>query len=166
MFALAKDPQAYGVSNNLILLGWSSGGNLALTTAFNLQKKSPKIFEKFSQIIVMSSWIDLTMYVHRQCPYQKQQAGDTIAAGDRVLTEMSVCYLDVGDRGDEVNYCPASRSKDELAALPLTTLIVGGSEVLLGDSVYMAHALKEAGTIAQLIVLEGARHIIIWCLTS
>jgi epsilon-lactone hydrolase len=158
MFALAEDPQAYGVSNNLILLGWSSGGNLALTVALNLQKKSPTRFEKFSQIILMSSWIDLTMYVHRQCPFQKQQAGDTIAAGDRVLTEMSMCYLDVGDKGNEVNYSPASRSENDLAGLPLTTLIVGGSEVLLGDSVYMAHVLNEAGTTAQLIVLEGQTH--------
>lgn len=156
MLALTSNLEYLEFSNNICLLGWSSGGNLALTAALNLQKNSPKNFKKISKIIALSSWMDLTMRTLHECPYQKQQAGDTIAAGDVPLTAMSKHYIP--DDSSPENYSPSYRPNEELKNLPPVFLIAGSSEVILGDTILMTHVLRHAGTPATLIVVEGQTH--------
>lgn len=158
MLELTQNSIILGFSDDITLLGWSSGANLALTLALNLRDISYVQFSKISHVIAMSSWIDLSMNTIRHAPYQKQQAVDCTAAGDKVLTEMSKCYLKIGDRGDEPLYCPAARGDEALRDLPFVTLIAGEYDVILGDSVYMAHMLNHAGTPSQLIILKGQTH--------
>ena len=150
--------ETYGISENFILMGWSSGANIAITAALNLQNEAPILFGKISKLVLLSPWIDLSMRTQKEGPYQTQQNADTIAAGAEPLTQMSTWYLPKDATGGESEFCPATRSADELKNLPFTTVITGGSEVLFGDSVLITHALKQAGTAVQLVVLQGQTH--------
>lgn len=156
--ALLSSAVSCGVSENFILMGWSSGANTALTAVLNLQKKIPRLFRKISQMILLSSWIDLSMQVLTKGPYQTQQNADTIAAGAEPLTQMSKWYLPVNAVGNEPQFCPAARAAAELRDLPLISVIAGSSEVLLGDSIFLVNALSNAGAPVQLIILEGQTH--------
>lgn len=153
-----KKPLFLNLSENVILMGWSSGSSQALTTALNLQEKSMSLFRKISQLILLSPWIDLTLCVNREGPYQDQQNLDTLAAGADVLERMSKWYLPEGARGNEPEFCPAFRSPNEISKLPLVTIISGGSEVLLGDGIFLAHELRLREAPVQLIVVEGQTH--------
>ena len=146
--AVLENSNALGCSDNLILMGWSSGAHMALSLALRLQQEAPKQFAKISQLILMSPWIDLSLNVARNGPYQAQQNSDTIAVGADVLEIMREWYLD-----DSYKHSLA-----ELKNLPFTTVIAGGCEVLLGDAVFITDALQKAGTPVQLIILEGQTH--------
>jgi acetyl esterase/lipase len=152
------NPTAVGVSENVILMGWSSGGNMALTLAMNLEDEAPSLFHKISRLILLSPWIDLSLQVSRKGPFQLQQNADKIAAGADLLEIMGKCYLPAGCIGTEPEYCPAYRDEETLRALPPVTIIVGGCEVLFGDSVFITDALQRAGAKVQLIALEGQTH--------
>lgn len=156
--ALLKSTNIYDISNDIILLGWSSGSNQALTMALNLANKFPNLFDKISKLILLSPWVDLTMQVTRRGPYQEQQAADKLAAGPDILEQMAKWYLPEGCRGDEPEFCPAFRSKHELSQLPPTTIISGDCEVLLGDGVFLANKLNNADVKVQFIALEGQIH--------
>lgn len=156
--ALLTHPFSYGVSEKLVLMGWSSGSNLALTTLLNLKRNIPDSIKKISQLILLSPWIDLSMKIAREGPYQAQQNADTIAANTDLLETMASWYLPEGFKGDEASVCPASRNQGEMAELPLVTVISGGCEVLLGDGVLIADKLRRAGNPVQLIILEGQTH--------
>jgi acetyl esterase/lipase len=156
--ALLEEPTTLSLSNNIILMGWSSGAHIALTLALNFQKETPQLFRRISQLLLLSAWMDLSLQVTREGPYQPQQHLDTIAAGADLLEIMAQWYLPEGYEDDELTYCPALRPVDELKTLPPTSVIVGGCDVLLGDSVFIADKLKHAGTPAQFIALEGQTH--------
>lgn len=156
--ALLEGPTALRLSNNIILMGWSSGAHMALTLALNLQKETPQLFRRITQLLLLSAWMDLSLQVTREGPYQAQQHLDTIAAGADLLAMMAGWYLPDSYKGNEPEYCPALRPTDELKTLPPTTVIVGGCDVLLGDSVFIADKLRHAGTSTQFIALEGQTH--------
>ncbi len=152
------DPIVFSTSENISLMGWSSGSNLALTLSMNLQREVPNLFRKISQLILLSPWVDLSMRVSREGPYQSQQKTDTIAAGIDLLEVMANCYLPDDCKGDEPEFCPVYRTTKEMHGLPSITVVVGGSEVLLGDAVFLADKLKQAGVPVQFIALEGQTH--------
>lgn len=158
MYELTGNALPLGFSNDITLLGWSSGGNLALTTALNLRNKCAEHFAKITHIIAMSSWIDLSMKSICEGPYKAQQALDSTAAGATVLSQMGRCYLSEREHGFEPSICPAARDEDELCELPLVTLIAGEHDVILADSILMANSLNQAGAKARLILLEGQTH--------
>ena len=153
-----KNPTGLGVSKNIVLMGWSSGSNLALTLSLNLQRTAPQLFKKVSQLILLSPWMDLSMCVSREGPYQSQQNMDTIAAGPDLLEMMGKCYLPKGFKGHEPEFCPVARHPDEMRNLPPVTVIIGGCEILFGDGVFTVDTLKRAGVPVQLVVLEGQTH--------
>lgn len=155
---LLDDPRTLRLSNNTILMGWSSGAHMALTLTLHFQKEAPHLFHRISQLLLLSAWMDLSLQVTKEGPYQTQQHQDTIAAGPDLLRIMAQWYLPEGYKDDELTYCPALRPVNELKALPPTSVIVGGCDVLLGDSVFIADRLRHAGTPAQLIALEGQTH--------
>ncbi len=155
---LLANPLRHGFSENVILMGWSSGSNLALTLALNLQTQAPNLYSKISKFILLSPWIDLSLQVSRTGPFQTQQNADTIAAGADLLELMSKWYLPAGSQGTEAEFCPACRSPEALAKLAPVTIITGACEVLFGDAVFLADALKRAGTETQLIAVEGQTH--------
>lgn len=148
----------FNLSDNVIMMGWSSGGHMALTQALHLQKIVPHLFKKITKLILLSSWMDLSLNVARTGPYQIQQNSDTIAAGHDLLELMAKWFLSEGSDGNEAQYCPALQAKEVLKALPLVTVVAGGCEVLLGDSVFITDKLQEAGTKVQFIALEGQTH--------
>lgn len=146
------------LSDNIILMGWSSGGHMALSLALQLQKEIPSLFKKMTKLILLSSWMDLSLNVARTGPYQLQQKSDTIAAGPDLLEAMAQWYLPEGYNGSEPQYCPVLQTKEMLKTLPPVTVIAGGCEVLLGDSVFLTDKLREAGAAVQFIALEGQTH--------
>ncbi len=155
---LLTHPNNFNLSDNIILMGWSSGGHMALSQTLHLQKIMPQLFKKITKLILLSPWMDLSLNVARTGPYQFQQNSDTIAAGHDILALMAKWYLPEGYDGSETPYCPALYAKEVLKVLPPVTIIAGGCEVLLGDSVFITDKLQEAGAKVQFVALEGQTH--------
>lgn len=152
--ALLRSPQG----KNVVLLGWSSGGNLVLTSYLNIQKSAPELRHHISHLIPLSPWIDLSMQVARFGPYQKQQRMDTTSIGAEAIFAMSRWYLPEECIGNEPAYCPAARDPQELKTLPSTTIMVGDCDGIFGDAIFITHHLKQAGAPVQLMVMKGKTH--------
>lgn len=159
LLGLLTQSTELGFSDRINLMGWSSGGNMAMTLSLNILKTNPALYKaKVKELFLFSPWLDLSLTVSRNGPFQIQQALDITAAGPDLLEMMARCYLPDGMRGDEPEYCPTCRSHDELKELPPVTVITGGCEVLFGDAILAAHVMKKAGVKTELVVIEGQTH--------
>ena len=152
--ALLHDPP----SKKITLMGWSSGGNLALTSYLNLQQNAPELAKLVNQLILIGPWIDISMQVTKFGPFQKQQNMDRTSIGPEVIMQMARWYLLEGCTGTEPEYCPASRSSDELKTAPPVAVITGDCEGTFGDAVFVTYHLRHAGAKVQLMVLKGQTH--------
>jgi acetyl esterase/lipase len=140
------------------LMGWSSGGNLALTSYLNLQQSAPELARQVKQLILIGPWIDISMQVSKFGPFQKQQNMDRTSIGPDVIAQMARWYLPEGCNGAEPEYCPASRNPDELKTVPPVAVIIGDCEGIFGDAAFITYHLRHSGAKAQLMVLKGQTH--------
>lgn len=145
-------------SKEITVMGWSSGGNLALTSYLNLQQSSPELAGQVTQLILIGPWIDISMQVSKFGPFQKQQNMDRTSIGPEVITQMARWYLPEGCTGIEPEYCPASRSPKELKTVPPVTVITGDCEGTFGDATFITYHLRHSGAEVQLMVLKGQTH--------
>ncbi len=148
----------HSLSKEVILMGWSSGGNLALTSYLNLQKSAPLLAKQVTQLISIGPAIDLSRQVSKFGPFQKQQNMDRASIGPEVINQLMRWYLPEGCTGTEPEYCPASRSHAELKTMPPVTVITGDCEGTFGDAVFITYHLRQAGAKVQLVVLKGQTH--------
>lgn len=146
------------IGKNVVLLGWSSGGNLVLTSYLNVQKSAPALSKHIVQLIPISPWGDISMQVTHRGPYQKQQSMDTTSIGAEVIGAMARWYLPEGSIGNELAYCPALRDPAELKTMPPTTIMIGDCDGIFGDAVFTTYHLRQAGAPVQLMVLKGKVH--------
>lgn len=151
---LRRDPP----SKEITLMGWSSGGNLALTSYLNLQQNAPELAGHITQLILIGPWIDISMQVSKLGPFQKQQNMDRTSIGPEVITQMARWYLPEGCSGAEPEYCPALRNPDELKTVPPVAVITGDCEGTFGDAAFVTYHLRHSGAKAQLMVLKGQTH--------
>lgn len=152
--ALLKNPP----SKEVTVMGWSSGGNLALTSYLNLQQNATELSRQVTQLVLIGPWIDVSMQVAKFGPFQKQQNMDRTSIGKEVVAQMAHWYLPEGCSGTEPEYCPASRSPDELKTVPPVAVITGDCEGTFGDAAFITYHLRHAGAKVQLMVLKGQTH--------
>lgn len=155
MQSLSQDPCAFGLSNDIRLLGWSSGATLALSAALSCQENS-KAYAHLNQLILLSPWVDLTLDAVKNGPYQAQQNLDT-AAGYNVLSQLRDAYLcDIPATDPLVS--PLHQPAHALAQLPKTTLIAGEYDALIADAIYTAWQLKSCDCSVDLEIVPELTH--------
>ncbi len=136
-------------ANNVVFIGDSSGGGLALVTAL-LARDAGVAMPK--ALVLFSPWLDLT------------QSGDsytTLADADPLLG-FGWGFVDlVGNYAGDV---PASDPNisplfADLTGLPPTLIHVGSRELLLSDSLRFYQKAKRAGLPVELDVWDGMWHV-------
>ncbi|MEM9103110.1 MAG: alpha/beta fold hydrolase [Pseudomonadota bacterium] len=156
--ALLTEPEKYGVTNNLVLIGYSAGGNLAWNAILNLlHSTSKKLIDSISRLILMSPWTDVSLKTTESGLYLKQQAMDKMCQ-TWTLEQMRDWYLPKGATGQEPAFSPIYRSSDEMIGMPPTTIIAGEIDRLLHDAIMATHVLHKAEIPVELVVLEGQSH--------
>lgn len=156
MQELGSNTALLGFSDNLKLLGWSSGACLALGAALDLQQNRPAVFNNISQLILLSPWLDLSLEAIRHGPYQLQQKLD-MAAGADVLEVLRNAYLD-NEKIDNPLFSPLHQAHPQLALLPQTTIIAGECEALIADAVLATYQLSDANAPVTLLIKKGLTH--------
>lgn len=148
-----------GFSEELMVMGWSSGAHLALTAVLNLLETSKtELVSKIQSLWLFSPWMDLSLRVSRIGPFQKQQALDKTAAGPDVLAMLAEAYCVENTKLDDEGYTPLFRDKHVLQQLPLTRVICGACDVLFGDAALTTYVLKHADVSVAWHILNGQTH--------
>lgn len=143
------------IKNNLHLLGWSSGANLALSVALE-SKKNKIIYQSINSLILLSSWIDLSMDVNTNSPYKNEQNKDIFAADHTILSKLAHLYIPKDQNFDRYN--PLINYSKILSTLPNIHIICGEFDILLSDSIYLADTLKRNNVKTSLTLLKGQTH--------
>jgi acetyl esterase/lipase len=156
---LLIDPKKYGLTENLIIVSYSSGANLTWNALLNIinSSETKELANKISHLFLMSPWADVSMKTTIAGPYQQQQDADKMLQ-TWGLEQMRDWYLPEGATGEEPLFSPAFRSADDMKGIPKTTVIVGEIDRLLTDAIETTRVLRDAGVPTQLVVLEGQSH--------
>ena len=156
---LLTHPEKYGLTKNLVVIGYSSGGNLAWNAISNLLDSAATknlVRQYITHFILMSPFLDLSLKTVSFSPYQAQQNADKMLQ-PWALKQMSNWFLSKDASQETIDrYSPVYLSG--LDRMPNTTLIVGEFDALLADSIYAFQILHNAGVQSKLIILEGQTH--------
>jgi len=143
MYLLEKGYQP----ENIIFMGDSAGGGLALATLLELKEK---LLPLPKAAIVLSPWTDL------------KNTGDSLTKNEKVdfLTwrESWTIFSDYYRGGESPDNPLVSPLYGDLRGLPPLKIFVGGDELLLDDSVRFAQKAKEAGVEVSLVTGKGMFH--------
>lgn len=159
LLTLLKNPEQYNLSDNIFVVGYSSGANLALNAVLNILNtpKNSKLLAKIQHIFLMSPWIDVSMKTNMESPYQHQQNSDHMLQAWG-LKQMRDWYLPQGATGVEPMFSPIYRPVSEMYGMPNTTVIVGEIDRLFADAIKTVQTLRNAKITTQLVILEGQSH--------
>eukprot|EP00928_Gymnodinium_smaydae_P064492 TRINITY_DN47806_c0_g1_i1.p1 TRINITY_DN47806_c0_g1~~TRINITY_DN47806_c0_g1_i1.p1 ORF type:complete len:447 (+),score=99.04 TRINITY_DN47806_c0_g1_i1:116-1342(+) len=128
---------------DIVVMGDSAGGNLALATTLRLMKdERSTLFRHVAAVVLISPWLD----VHSWKSSRRRRSLDMLSPA--FLRESAGPY----DGPDLAYFCSAVKSAGD--ELPPTLCVAGGNEVLLEDS----RALAAASPRVRLCVGEGEPH--------
>ena len=135
-------------AKNIVIAGDSAGGGLSLATALKLRDLN---LEQPAGLFLMSPWSDLTL------------SGDSIRANaardpmvrQDLLDQMSAMYL-VNTPGTNPHASPAFADFNNL---PPILIHVGTEELLLSDSIAVAHKAGLAGVECTLMIAPEMIHV-------
>lgn len=157
--ALLSNSEEQGLTKNLVVIGYSSGGNLAWNAIAKLlnQEDTGTLIDKVQHLILLSPWVDLSMNLTKQSPYQAQQNSDLMLTTDG-LEQFRDWYLPEEATGMEPQYSPIYSEPSKLYGMPKTTIIVGEIDRLLGDAIATTQLFRSARVPTELVILEGQSH--------
>lgn len=150
---IVSNPEKYNLSDAITILGYSAGGNLAISSLCNRESLNKKI----QRLILLSPWCDLSMATTKSCPYQHQQNQDKMLSTE-TLEQFTQLHIPEGEDPSNSKYSPVYRDSSDFKDFPETHIIVGEIDRLLGDSVAMSNRISESGPSVELTVLEGQSH--------
>ncbi|MDO8954144.1 MAG: alpha/beta hydrolase [Gammaproteobacteria bacterium] len=159
LLSLLKEPEKYGLTRNIIIVGYSSGGNVAWNAVLNIlnEPATKALISRISNVVLMSPWADISMETTKCSPFKAQQDKDEFLQIP-ALERAKDFYLSPGMTGKEPFISPVYRPVEEIKGMPPTTVIVGEIDRLFADSILTAKVLKEAGVPVQIAMLEGQSH--------
>jgi monoterpene epsilon-lactone hydrolase len=132
----------------VVIFGESAGGGLAAATTIAIRDAGMPIP---SGLVLMSPMLDLT---GSSDTYQTLTRADPDYADTTALLAPAAAYA--GDHA--LDHPLVSPLFADLAGLPPTLLQVGGREVLLGDAIRFAQAMRRAGGDITLDIADGCWH--------
>lgn len=133
-------------ANQIVLCGESAGGGLVYALALRLKAEH---LPQPCGIVAISPWSDLTM---SGMSYQKNLDKDPSMTRKR-LQFYAECYT------EEVYSPYASPVFGDLAGLPPSIIFVGGSEIMMSDSVLLHQNLRRYGCQTRLHIAPDMWHI-------
>lgn len=136
---------------DIVIMGDSSGGHLALSLALEIQKRHPD--HKLGGLVLISPWTDMTL---------TSETLKTKAATDPVLPAHRMPeVVDLFTHSGKINPKDPRVSPlfDDLSRLPPLLIHVGENEILLNDSTNLAVRAHEAGVPTQFKVWTDMPHI-------
>lgn len=138
----------YG-ARNVIVVGDSAGGNLALELVLALKKQQRMLP---AGLILLSPWTDMTATLPS---YEKYKDIDPM------LTYEYVCGSRNAYAGKNMDYADPMLSplNDELTGMPPTFIEVGSNEILRSDSEFLYKKLQKNGCVTRLNIYMGGWHV-------
>ncbi len=133
---------------NIVIIGDSAGGNLAMVTLQRLKKQGEALP---AGAVLYSPWVDLRCMTES---YVTKQTADPILSG-AWLRRMRDHYC----HGEGPNNPDISPVSGDFSDMPPILIHVGSEEVLLNDSLLLARHLKEQGGVVHLKVWEKLWHV-------
>ncbi|MDO4466957.1 MAG: alpha/beta hydrolase [Bacillota bacterium] len=138
----------YG-AENVILIGDSAGGNMALELCLHL-KNNQRLLP--SALVLLSPWTDMTM---TSPTYETKQDVDPLLTVDYIRVVREAYAGHVKDYANP----KLSPLFADLHDFPKTYIQVGESEILLNDSTALAKKLLESGVACKLDIFENGWHV-------
>lgn len=138
-------------SENIILGGYSSGGNLVANIINRLQQ-SKEIQIKHQ--LLMSPSLDLSLQTHANNPFLKYQNLDESVSTAALEYVVKTYYQDNDPRDPLIS----PMFQKDLSGLPPTTIVLAEFDGARGDGEVYAKKLKEAGTSVEVLICEGQTH--------
>ncbi len=132
----------------LMIGGDSAGGGLALATLLALREQNLPLP---AGAVLLSPWTDLT---GSGDSLQSRADADPMLSPEYVTAMAPLYYTTHDPRGPLISPCFA-----DLAGLPPLLVQVGDAEILLDDSLRLAHAARAAGGLVELQEFEAAFHV-------
>ena len=136
-------------SKNIVSIGHSVGGNLAVSLAVTLRDKGAPLP---AAILSVSPWFDMEM---------KNETWDSNAASDLLLTKRGVeAFREawIGGIGVARNDPRVNMLYADLTGLPPIMVYYGAHEVLVGEAIEFAKRAKDAGVDVTLRSLPEGQH--------
>lgn len=136
--------------SQIIIVGDSAGGNLALELCLHLKKTGQNMCDA---LILFSPWTDMTA---TSPTYESEAENDPIVSRTYVHNARTA-YLgeDVADF-ENPDYSPLFA---DLSGLPPTLIQVGRNEVLRADSSHLAAKMRKAGVDVKLQIYKSGWHV-------
>jgi acetyl esterase/lipase len=157
--AIISSPREYGISSKVSVLGYSSGGNVALSAVMRLlhNRTTAPFVSNIQHLILMSPWLDISMNASKQGPYTDLQNLDQMCS-EVALQQMASWYVPESTSAVSPEISPIYFEWDQFRGLPSVTLINGMCERLLNDGAALVPLLEQAGVPLQWVLLEGQTH--------
>jgi acetyl esterase/lipase len=134
-------------ARNIIIMGFSCGGGLALSTMIALREAGIQLP---ACAVLLSPWTDLA---------GTGESMTTRAEADPMITpEMNRFHAALYVNGADLRHPLVSPLYSDLRGLPPLLIHVGGDEIMLDDSTRLAERAKVAGVEVTLDIWEGMWH--------
>lgn len=138
----------YG-ADNVIVVGDSAGGNMALEICLKLKKQERMLP---NALVLMSPWSDMTM---TSPTYQTKKDVDPLITEEYVRLVRDAYAPNVEDYKDP-KYSPLFA---DLHHFPKTYIQVGGKEILLHDSTELAKKMNKSGVACEIEIFKNGWHV-------
>ena len=136
-------------ARNIILVGDSAGGNLALELCLELRAKERLLPRA---MVLMSPWTDMSCTNNSYKTYKDK---------DPMLTYEYIISARTAYAGVDADYCAPEYSplRADLTGMPPTLIQVGSNEILRDDSERLVKKYSKYGAMAKLEVYPGGWHV-------
>lgn len=144
--------QFYG-AENILVMGDSAGGNLAMATVLSaVQERLPLP----AGLILISPWVDLTQESVDAASFAENERTD-ILPKELVLDFASIYCKN--NRRDDPLVSPVFASMDDLSKFPPTMLTYGDGEVFRSQAEQLQEQLRRAEVLREVYVANGMPHV-------
>lgn len=142
----------YG-AENILMMGDSAGGNLAMATALSaVQERLPVP----AGLILISPWVDLTEKSVDAASFAENEGNDILPR--ELVLEFASMYCKHNQR-DEPLVSPVFASIHELSQLPPTMLTYSDGEVFKNQNEELQEKLRKANVLREVYVANGMPHV-------
>ncbi|MEG0873278.1 MAG: alpha/beta hydrolase [Clostridia bacterium] len=136
-------------AKNIIIVGDSAGGGLAIATVLYLRDNNIQLPKA---VVTMSAWSDLT---NSQASFKQNYKRDPVFGN----SSQSIIYTSTYAEGMNKKEPYISPLYGDFTGFPDLLMQVGTHEILLHDTIELAIAAKKAGVLVSVDVYKGMFHI-------
>lgn len=136
---------------NIILAGYSAGGNLVANIA---SKARHDKMLNIKQLLLLSPSLDLSLETRRDSPYADYQNKDESASTESIRRIVKLYYQDIEPKTPLIS----PMFEKDLTDMPPTTIVLAEFDGARGDGQAYAERLEAADVPVKVIICEGQTH--------